>query len=310
MTVNFPDSPATNDTYTFSNRKWMYNGSGWQVVGDLIRETLIDAKGDLIAGSAADTAARVAVGANDTVLVADSAQTPGVKWSATLAGLSLTSPALTGTPTTPTAAADTNTTQVASTAYVVGQAASANPAMNGSVAVGTSLKYARGDHVHASDTSRVANSLVTTKGDIIAATAASTPARVGVGANDTVLVADSAQTPGVKWSTLSSAQVPTVSRSLQTAAYTLVLADAGKLVEVSNAAAVTLTVPTNASVAYPTGTKIDILQTGAGQVTVAGDTGVTVNSDGGKLKLTGQWSAATLVKRDTNTWVLIGNLTA
>lgn len=66
----------------------------------------------------------------------------------------LASPALTGTPTAPNAAADTNTTQVATTAYVVGQAGSSNPLVNGTVAVGTSLRYSRQDHVHPTDTSR------------------------------------------------------------------------------------------------------------------------------------------------------------
>ena len=59
------------------------------------------------------------------------------------------SPALTGTPTSTTAAADTNTTQIATTAFVVGQASSTTPAATGTAAVGTSLKYARADHVHA-----------------------------------------------------------------------------------------------------------------------------------------------------------------
>jgi hypothetical protein len=91
--------------------------------------------------------------------------------------------------------------------------------------------------------------------------------------------------------------------------YTVVLADAGKLVELNNASAITLTVPTNASVAYPTGTQINLLQTGAGQVTVAGTSGVTVNATPG-LKLRAQWSSATLIKRATDTWVLIGDLSA
>jgi hypothetical protein len=68
----------------------------------------------------------------------------------------LSSPALTGTPTAPTAAADTNTTQIASTAFVIGQASSSNPLMDGTVAVGTSKKYARADHVHPTDTTRAA----------------------------------------------------------------------------------------------------------------------------------------------------------
>jgi len=91
--------------------------------------------------------------------------------------------------------------------------------------------------------------------------------------------------------------------------YTLVLADRGKLVECSNASAITLTVPPNSSVAYPTGTVIDILQTGAGQVTVAPGSGVTINATPG-LKLRTQWSSATLIKRSTDTWVLVGDLIA
>jgi hypothetical protein len=59
-----------------------------------------------------------------------------------------TSPTLEGTPAAPTAAADTNTTQVATTAFVIGQASSANPAALGNVEIGTSTRYARADHVH------------------------------------------------------------------------------------------------------------------------------------------------------------------
>jgi hypothetical protein len=88
--------------------------------------------------------------------------------------------------------------------------------------------------------------------------------------------------------------------------YTPVLADNGKLVTLSNASAITLTVPTNASVAYATGAQINIEQIGAGQVTVVGDTGVTVNGTGTKLRT--QWSAATLVKLGTDSWTLIGDL--
>lgn len=66
----------------------------------------------------------------------------------------LASPTFTGTPLSTTAAADTNTTQIATTAYVIGQASAVTPANNGTAAVGTSLRYARADHVHASDTTK------------------------------------------------------------------------------------------------------------------------------------------------------------
>jgi hypothetical protein len=64
------------------------------------------------------------------------------------------SPAFLGTPTAPTAAAGTNTTQLATTAFVLGQGANTNPVMDGTVAQGVSDRYARQDHVHPSDTSR------------------------------------------------------------------------------------------------------------------------------------------------------------
>lgn len=75
-------------------------------------------------------------------------------WSTFNGKAGLASPTFTGTPAAPTAAADTNTTQLATTAFVVGQASSTTPVMNGTAAIGTSLKYARADHVHASDTSK------------------------------------------------------------------------------------------------------------------------------------------------------------
>jgi hypothetical protein len=95
----------------------------------------------------------------------------------------------------------------------------------------------------------------------------------------------------------------------QSESYTLVLADKDKIVEMSNASANTLTVPLNATVAYPVGTQINIIQTGAGQTTVAATGGVTINSTPG-LKIRAQWSSATLIKRATNTWVLVGDLSA
>lgn len=92
--------------------------------------------------------------------------------------------------------------------------------------------------------------------------------------------------------------------------YTLVLADAGKTIDLNNASSITITVPPNSSVAYPVGTRIDLVQSGAGQVTVAAGAGVTINSKGAALKLTGQWSGATLIQRSANTWVLVGDIAA
>jgi hypothetical protein len=104
--------------------------------------------------------------------------------------------------------------------------------------------------------------------------------------------------------------LPLLTQNAQTGTtYTFVLADGSKLVEFSNTSAITVTVPANSSVAYPIGSQIMILQTNTGQVTVAGAGGVTVNSNPG-LKLRAQWSSATLIKRATDTWVLVGDTTA
>lgn len=91
--------------------------------------------------------------------------------------------------------------------------------------------------------------------------------------------------------------------------YTLVLTDAGKLITLSNAAAIALTVPLASSVGYAIGTSIDMVQIGAGQVTVAGTGGVTVNATPG-LKFRAQYSAATLLKIAADTWILVGDLSA
>ena len=92
--------------------------------------------------------------------------------------------------------------------------------------------------------------------------------------------------------------------------YTLVATDAGDLVTLTNAAAITLTVPANATIPFAIGTQITIAQSGAGQVTVVGAGGVTINAADGYLKLRTQWSAGTLIKTGTNSWILIGDLSA
>jgi hypothetical protein len=71
-----------------------------------------------------------------------------------LGAAAIDSPTFTGTPAAPTATANTNTTQLATTAFVIGQAGSATPLINGTAAVGTATKFAREDHVHPTDTTR------------------------------------------------------------------------------------------------------------------------------------------------------------
>lgn len=95
--------------------------------------------------------------------------------------------------------------------------------------------------------------------------------------------------------------------------YTFVLADGSQtgtmpIVSFTNASAVTATVPPNSSVAFPIGTEIDLIQSGAGRVTVAPGAGVTIDSNGSNLSLLGQYTSASLIKTATNTWILTGSI--
>jgi hypothetical protein len=134
---------------------------------------------------------------------------------------------------------------------------------------------------------------------------AATDTLVGRATSDT-LTNKTLTSPTINGATIGTSIINLTINAQTGTTYTPVLADNGKLVTLSNASAITLTVPTNASVAYATGAQINIQAIGAGQVTVVGDTGVTVNGTGTKLRT--QWSAATLVKLGTDSWTLIGDL--
>jgi hypothetical protein len=95
--------------------------------------------------------------------------------------------------------------------------------------------------------------------------------------------------------------------SEKTDSYTLVLSDVGKTIHMNKATANTLTIPPNASVAWPVGGWVNVVQTGAGVTEIQGDTGVTVNGvSAGDANIAAQWGGVTLQKTATNTWVVVG----
>lgn len=99
-----------------------------------------------------------------------------------------------------------------------------------------------------------------------------------------------------------------IALNTQTASYTAVLGDAGKVVEMNVASANTFTIPPNSSVAFPIGTIMEVFQLGAGQTTITAGAGVTFRSDGAKTKTAAQYATATVRKRATDEWVLAGDL--
>lgn len=103
--------------------------------------------------------------------------------------------------------------------------------------------------------------------------------------------------------------ITTIGTNARTTSYSLVLSDQSKLIEYGSATGGTITVPTDASVNFPLGTYIAILQTGVGQATIVGAPGVTLNFTPGNITRT-SWSMATLIKRSANLWVLAGDLVA
>jgi hypothetical protein len=148
-----------NGTFTISS-----NGLDTNTVKDVIGATIIGVSG--IRASYDNT------GKVETISVTGLSSSYIGDFNSSVSGLvngiyaPLNSPALTGVPTAPTAAADTNTTQIASTAFVLGQGSSLTPIMDGTATIGTSNKYARADHIHPTDTSRAALSGATFTGSV------------------------------------------------------------------------------------------------------------------------------------------------
>jgi len=208
----------------------------------------------------------------------------------------LASPALTGTPTATLAVTGTNTTQIATTSFVQQELSVLTTGAPAALNTLDELAAALGDDAN------YAATITTALGNKAPLASPTFTGTVTLPAEGIVFTDGTQAKEGVP------SRTPIVQK---TAAYTLsALTERDSLIEVSSATGVTVTIPTNTAVAYPVGTSVDILQTGAGQVTIAPVDGtVTVNATPG-LKLRTQWSSCTLFKRAANTWVVFGDLTA
>lgn len=110
--------------------------------------------------------------------------------------------------------------------------------------------------------------------------------------------------PHTVTSAIADAQLATINP--QTGAYTLAISDINRVIEVTSASAVNVTVPPELTVGFPIGAPIDVVQGGAGRVTLVAGAGVTLNTSG-SLLTRAQYSTLSLRKRAANTWIVTGD---
>lgn len=130
---------------------------------------------------------------------------------------------------------------------------------------------------------------------------------------DTAVTADLTTAQTLTNKTLTAPVINLALNAQTGTTYTFALADNGKLVTASNASAQTYSIPTNATTAFPIGTQINLIQIGAGQVTVSAATPgtTTVLSNAATPagpKCRNQYAALTCIKVATDTWYVIGDI--
>lgn len=285
MAINFPAEPEVGEIYTYLDRAWTWSGEVWtpnRATYTADRDIISDADGYLVAATTTSTEIGYVAGVTSSIQDQLDDKAP------------LASPSFTGTPVAPTANADQNDTQVATTAFVVGQAASADPEADGTAAPGTSLKYARADHVHPTDTTLAPKSAPTFTGKVTVAA-------------DGIEFTDGIQTKqGVPSLTTIKAAI-TANATTSTLTNPLTYRDS--LVPIAGAYTVTIDADSTNSITFPVGTSIDFYQSsGTGAEFVQG-AGVTLQKTPG-LKFRTTFSSATITKVAANTWLVYGDLSA
>lgn len=287
-----------------------------------INQNIFTAKGQILTATASNSPSVLSVGTNNQFLIANSATGTGLQWTNTLTAPSVITPTISGGVTLTGSTTGSTVLQASSSA----SGTITLPAVTGTVVTTGDTGTVTNTMLAGSiANNKLVNSSITINGtpvslggsislpgDIEGVTAGTGLTGGGTSGTvtlsiDTTVVATTNNTLTMSNKTLTS---PIINLSLNPQTGTTfipALSDNGKLVTLSNTSAITVTVPTNTTVSYATGAQINLLQLGAGQVTVVGDTGVTVYGTPG-LKFRAQYSAATLIKLDTDTWLLTGDL--
>lgn len=285
MAINFPAEPEVGDIYSYNNRAWTWSGEVWtpnRPVYTADRDIISDADGYLVAATTTSTEIGYVAGVSSSIQDQLDDKAP------------LASPSFTGTPVAPTATADQNDTQVATTAFVLGQASSSTPAANGTAATGTSVKYARADHVHATDTTLAPKAAPTFTGKV-------TVAAEGIEFTDGVQTKQ-----GVPSLTTIKAAI---TANATTSTLTNALTYRDSMVPIAGAYSVTIDADSTNSITFPIGTSIDFYQSSGTGASFVQGAGVTLLKTPG-LNFRTTYSSATITKVANNTWLVYGDLSA
>lgn len=286
MPIDFPAEPEVGEAYTYNNRTWLWSGEVWtpdrpRYTAD--RDIITDEDGYLVAATTSAEEVGHLAGVTSSIQTQLDDKAPSL------------SPAFTGEPTAPTANADQNDTAIATTAFVIGQAGSATPLGDGTAAVGTSLKYARADHVHPTDDSLAPKADPTFTGTVT------------VGASG-IAFTDGAQT---KQGVPSLTEIkPNITSNVTTSTLPSALTYRDTLAAVAGAFTITVDADTTNSITFPVGTTLSFYQTVAtGGASIVAGAGVDLLATPG-LVFRDLSSSVSITKVAANTWLVFGDLKA
>jgi len=292
FTNSAPTSSITTGTI------WVDKDSTAITANPFIPSASINAKGDLLAGSANDSVTVLSVGTNGQVLKANSATTSGLEWAAdsTYAAPTIGSTSIASGATVTTIAGLTLTTPTINGGEIT--ATGGTPRIHGIYLPEAHFITFEGATNNEFET-------VLTTVDPTADRTISLP-----DATDTLV--GRATTDTLTNKTLTDPKI-NLAFDAETASYIAVLANNGQVVTMDNGSANTFSIPTNASVAFPIGTQINVLQIGAGQTTIQAVTAgtTTILSTGASAaapKLRARYSMATCIKSATDTWYIVGDI--